>query len=94
MASESKERKILFDFDAFFYILIVLLFLAISAVAFAQIKHHSDIEAVLLEVFIRLLYYENHSINKISEILESIKNTVKTKLRCGRKEIKNIIKKG
>ena len=94
MASESKERKILFDFDAFFYILIVLLLLAISAVAFAQIKRHSDIEVVLLEVFIRLLYYENHSIKKISEILELIENIVKTNLRCGRKEIKNIIIKG
>jgi len=49
---------------------------------------------VLLEVFIRLLYYENHSIKKISEILELIENIVKTNLRCGRKEIKNIIIKG
>ena len=40
-----------------------------------------------------LFYYEDHSIREIAQSLGMPENTVKTNLRCGKKELKNIIKK-
>ena len=40
-----------------------------------------------------LFYYEDYSIKEIGKILEMPENTVKTNLRCGKKELKKMLKR-